>query len=147
MLIQTVDSESMGKIFMYTYWYTSNRFFLGISTQFYSGLVFQPIKIENLWNISVKLFYIQAPTGTQHISFPKKLWWLFLWTLWNQTSALRKDFQRVLERLTFPNPYSSCLLTNQDGLNKFCRGSPKEHFCESILKSNHILQDKTIFKV
>ena len=68
----------------------------------------------------------------------------------NWTSGFReKDFLRIS-----PCPYSArsthspepCLRTDQNFANNFIKGSPKEHSCEIILKSDQRFQRKRIFK-
>ena len=43
-------------------------------------------------------------------------------------------FSILIYRENKPHPWRPYFLTNQKGLNNLGRGSPKEHFCEIILK-------------
>ena len=50
----------------------------------------------------------------------------------------KKIFKNFLYRYIgkiSPAPWLPCVLMNHDGLNNVGRGSPKEHFCQAILKS------------
>ena len=53
---------------------------------------------------------------------------------WNWTSSFgEEDFQSIYKE-NWPHPWRPCFLTYQNSLNNFGRGSPKDHFCEIILK-------------
>ena len=45
-----------------------------------------------------------------------------------------------------PAPWQPCFLTNPNGWNNLCRGSPKEHFCKIIWKSVQWFLTRRFFK-
>ena len=68
----------------------------------------------------------------------------------NQTSSFRKeDFLRISSRqYSAKSPHSPqpCFWTDQNFANNFRKGSPKEHFCEIISKSDHWFQRRRVLK-
>ena len=68
------------------------------------------------------------------------------WVQWFLTRRFLK-FPIYIYRKHKPRPLATMFLTNHDGLNILCRGSPKEHFCKTIFKSVLWFLTRRFFKV
>ena len=81
--------------------------------------------------------YLTNPNGLNNLGreSPKEHFFKIIWksVQWFLTRRFFKFSTRYIGKIS-PAPWRPCFLTNPNGLNNLCRGSPKEHFCKIILK-------------